>query len=179
MNTALLNQKLPEVKAWIDRALAEHRHQARSIASLGLSRLDSFYSPTLLTSSKFIAIAEVPVPPLAKMGLPGFSEFEQLDAAGITYLDTYFIRTTEIQNESLHFHELVHVIQWQHLGPDRFIMAYALGHLIGGGYYKNPLEIMAYDLQAQFDNRYSPFDVEAQVRSRLDAVCETLFKAVR
>lgn len=78
------------------------------------------------------------------------------------------------RDESLHFHELVHVVQWQHLGPERFIMAYALGHLLSGGYRTNPLEEMAYGLQARFDANTPAFDVAAIVRPELDRVVPPL-----
>ncbi len=39
------------------------------------------------------------------------------------------------------------VVQWQHLGLERLVMAYALGYLQGGGYCANPLEVMACDFQ--------------------------------
>jgi hypothetical protein len=55
------------------------------------------------------------------MGLARFAAFEQGNFDGITYLDTYFLRTHAEWNEALHFHELIHVIQWRFLGPDRFL----------------------------------------------------------
>jgi len=110
------------------------------------------------------------------MGLTGFDEFENLDAAGITYLNSFFVRHGYERDESLHFHELVHVVQWQHLGPDKFIMAYALGHLLSGGYYTNPLEEMAYALQARFDQHVLTFDVAAIVRTELDRVVPMLLQ---
>ncbi len=64
--------------------------------------------------------------------------------------------------------------QWQHLGPERFIMAYALGHLVSGGYRSNPLEEMAYRLQARFDANAPAFDVAAIVRPELDRVVPAL-----
>ena len=79
------------------------------------------------------------------------------------------------RDESLHFHELVHVVQWQHLGPERFIMAYALGHLLSGGYRTNPLEEMAYGLQARFDANAPAFDVATIVCPELDRTVPALF----
>jgi hypothetical protein len=68
--------------------------------------------------------------------------------------------------ESLHFHELVHVVQWRILGPERFLWAYADG-LERFGYRNSPLEVVAYDLQERFDAGVKPFDVEAEVARRL------------
>ncbi len=176
MNLEPLRQKLPEVRTWIDNTLAAHAAQARRVADLGFTRLGSYYSAELLASAKVIAVAELPMPPLASMGLTGFSDFEQLNAAGITYLSSYFVRHGHEGDEPLHFHELVHVVQWQHLGAERFLMAYALGHLLSGGYRTNPLEVMAYDLQAKFEQHAQTFDVASTVRSQLDQVVPALFR---
>ena len=90
-------------------------------------------------------------------------------AAGITYLDTFFVVADQARDESLHFHELVHVIQWRILGPERFLWLYADG-LERFGYRNSPLEVVAYDLQDRFDAGGEPFDVEAEVRRRLSAM---------
>jgi len=92
MSLQQLQQRLPEVRAWIDRTLLAHAVRARPVADLGFTRLGSYYSTVLLTSAMVIPIAQVPVPPLAHMGLTGFGEFENLNAAGITYLSSFFVR---------------------------------------------------------------------------------------
>lgn len=175
MSLQQLQQKLPEVMRWIDRTLATHAAQAHPVADLGFTRLGSYYSAALLASARVIPVAQVPAPPLASMGLTGFDEFENLDAVGITFLNSFFVRHGYEHGESLHFHELVHVVQWQHLGPERFIMAYALGHLLSGGYHTNPLEEMAYGLQARFDANAPAFDVAAVVHTELDRIVPGLF----
>lgn len=175
MSLKKLQEKLPEVRSWIDRTLATHAAQARPVADLGFKLLGFYYSAVLLGSAKAIPVAQVPAPPLASMGLTGFDEFENLDAAGITYLSSFFVKHGCERDESLHFHELVHVVQWQHLGPDKFIMAYALGHLLSGGYHTNPLEEMAYSLQARFDKHAPAFDVAAIVCPELDRIVPALF----
>lgn len=174
MSLQQLQQKLPEVRAWIDHTLAAHATQARPVAGLGFTRLGSYYSADLLASASVIPVTKVPAPPLASMGLTGFDEFENMNAAGITYRSSFFVRHGHERDESLHFHELVHVVQWLHLGPERFIMAYALGHLLCGGYHTNPLEVMAYTLQACFDHQAPGFDVAAVVRTELDRIVPVL-----
>lgn len=175
MSLEKLQQKLPEVSVWIDHTLATHAAQARPVADLGFTRLGSYYSAAMLASAKAIPVTKVPAPPLASMGLTGFDEFENLNAAGITYRSSFFVKHGCERDESLHFHELVHVVQWQHLGPEKFIMAYALGHLTCGGYHTNPLEVMAYTLQACFDHHAPGFDVAAVVSTELDRVVTALF----
>jgi hypothetical protein len=77
------------------------------------------------------------------LGFPEFSAFELQPMSGITYLDTYFLELSGASEESLHCHELVHVVQWQVLGPRDFLLLYAAG-LVEQGYLGSPLEKMAY-----------------------------------
>jgi hypothetical protein len=149
---------------WIQKTLAQHAPAARSVVSFGFSRLPHYYGQDILTKAKVVVVPKVPMPPLSAMGLDRFSEFEQMDAGGITYLDTYFLRADHAHIESLHFHELVHVIQWRMLGPEQFLALYADG-LERFGYYKSPLEQMAYGFQGRFEREAQPFSVEAECRS--------------
>ena len=120
----------------------------------------------MLARAKVVLVDRVPTPPLSSIGLSRFADFENMDASGITYLDTYFIRRHEAGRESLHFHELVHVIQWQVLGAEKFLTLYAEG-LDKHGYRNSPLEVMAYDHEARFNRNAEPYDVEAAVRQKL------------
>ena len=156
----------PLVAGWIRKTLAEHVGAAKSVASFDFHRLPSYYGAQLLASSKVVVVSRVPVPPLSAMGLDRFGDFEQMDAGGITYLDTYFVRADYAHDESLHFHELVHVIQWRLLGPEKFLALYADG-LERVGYRNSPLEVMAYDLQDRFECETQPFDVEVACQKLL------------
>jgi hypothetical protein len=98
-----------------------------------------------------VFVDNVEFPPLERFGLPEFAAQQQLPFDGITFDDTYFLRKGA-ERESLHFHQLVHVVQWQHLGFDKFLFAYGVG-LAQFGYEASPLEKMAYDLQSEFENR--------------------------
>ena len=66
----------------------------------------------------------------------------------------------------MHFHELVHVIQWQLLGSECFLALYADG-LEKHGYRNSPLEVMAYDHEARFNSNALPYSVEAEVRKQI------------
>ena len=92
---------------------------------------------------------KVPFPPLSHIGLHELSGMEQMPLTGITYKDTFFINQNH-RTESLHFHELTHVVQWERLGIDNFLLAYGVG-LMQFGYEKSPLEQMAYTLQRNFE----------------------------
>jgi hypothetical protein len=166
MDLQNLLQKLPQVRDWIDRTLAAHRTEARPVASYRFKRLPQYYSPVFLETAFVVIVPQLPIPPLASFGLPELASFEKGDYSAITYRNTYFVREAGSTDESLHFHELVHVVQWQQLGVDAFLTAYAIG-LLEQGYRDNPLEAMAYDLQAQFDQSVQPLDARSVIRNRL------------
>lgn len=167
MNLKNLLSRRPQVADWIDATLAEHAGNARSVSDFGFERLPTFFSKNLLRHTKVVTVARVPVPPLSALGMPELADFERGDYAGMTFKDTYFVKESEAQRESLHCHELVHVVQWAHLGVAGFLAAYAAG-LAGHGYRNSPLEVMAYDLQADFDHNKPLANVESLIRSKLD-----------
>jgi len=158
----------PLLIGWIKQTLTDHAGVARSVASFGFLRLSRYFSSELLTSAKVVVVDRVPTPPLSALGATGFEDFENMDAAGITYLDTYFVQKGEAGKESLHFHELIHIVQWRLLGSDGFLAAYADG-LARFGYRNSPFEVMAYDMQDRFDTSPMPFNAEQEVADALRA----------
>lgn len=170
-----LVEKLPPIRRWIDDVLARSRPFTKRVDSLAFPRLSSFYSLETLRSAYVVEVDRVPVPPLTSMGLHEFADFERTEMDGITYQDVYFLRYDRSRDEALHFHELVHVVQWRLLGPERFVLAYAMGHALYGGYSNNPLENMAYEFQAQFESDGPPFNVEPAVNRALQPLLPALF----
>lgn len=128
-----------------------------------------YFSEELLTSTKVVAIDRVPIPPLSSMGLSRFAEFERGDFDGITYLDTFFVKRRSATAERLHFHELIHVVQWRILGPETFLATYAAG-LETFGYRESPLEVMAYKAESAFCQSDKIFDAEKLVAEQLNRV---------
>ena len=118
-----------------------------------------------MASTKVVLVDPLPMPPLSSMGLVRFAEFERGNSDGITYIDTIFLKPTRSNDEIIHFHELVHVIQWRLLGLDRFLLSYANG-LECLGYRQSPLEAMAYNAETSFANSTAPFDVEKMVMEK-------------
>ena len=156
----------PHVIGWIHQTLAAHAKEAKAVASLGFRRLSRYFSEDLLTSTKVVVINRVPMPALSSMGLSQFAEFERGDYEGITYLDTFFVKRRGAAVEWLHFHELIHVIQWRLLGPEAFLAVYAAG-LETFGYRESPLEVMAYNAEASFRQSDQLFDAEKLVAEQL------------
>ena len=114
----------PKLRGWIQQTLEFYEENAKPVASMHFVRLPLYFDPSLLETAKFIAIDRLPMPPLSAMGLSRFAVFELGDFNGITYLDRYFIKQAVVTEEAIHFHELIHVIQWRLLGPEDFLAAY-------------------------------------------------------
>lgn len=92
---------------------------------------------------------------------PAFSEM-----AGITFQD--IVVHVEPLGLQLLFHELVHAVQYKHLGLDGFAARYVRGFLSGGSYEEIPLEKQAYELEGRFAaNPMAAFSVEDDVKQRI------------
>lgn len=151
-----------------------YRHRSCFVGSLGFARLPAYFPARLLASVRVVEVADVPIPPLTALGLPELADFEGITPNGITFPDTLFVKGSHARDESLFFHELVHAVQWQYLGPEKFLLAYAIGLL--QGYHTNPVEIMAYDLQTDFDRGRPAFDAAAEVVRRLDTFIPSMLE---
>jgi hypothetical protein len=160
---------LPAVREWIEKTLEENRDHAVPVISLGYPRLGKVFPLELLNRAKAVLVTgKVPFPPLSRMGLPELTDVENMPMAGITYKDTFFISHLQ-QTESLHFHELVHVVQWDRLGVNDFLLTYGIG-LMQAGYRNSPLEKMAYALQEGFERRNLRGGVVDFIRRETDAI---------
>ncbi len=156
----------PKLRAWVEKTLTAYEKDAQPIAAMRFARLPLYFDQALLETTKFIPIDRVPMPPLSAMGLSRFAAFEQGDFDGVTYLNRYFIKRTVVAEEALHFHELIHVIQWRLLGPEGFLAAYANG-LDEFGYESSPLEKMASEAEAAFKRSSAIFAAEKFVAEQL------------
>jgi len=157
----------PKVMDWIQKTLLAQQRLARPVTAKNFQRLPLYFSRAQIEAAKFVVVDRIPIPPLSLMGLSRFAEFERGEYGGITYLNTYFLKSAEADDESLHFHEMVHVVQWHVLGAERFLALYANG-LEAAGYRNSPLEKMAYDAQELFDHSAAIFDAERLVAEKLE-----------
>ena len=111
---------LPLILNWIQQTLDAHAHEKRAVSSFKFPRLPHYFSEGLLNTASVVPSDRLPVPPLSALGLREFADFEGQPARGITYRDTYFLWRADATDESLHFHELVHVVQWADSWPQGF-----------------------------------------------------------
>ena len=155
---------------WIDATLKAHALRRRSVESFNFRRLPRYFSARLLRETGVVITDRVPVPPLSAAGLTEFRALELHEPQGITFRDTYFLKSSDEANESIHFHELIHALQWRALGAEKFLLLYADG-LRRHGYMDSPLEAMAFRHQENFDRRRKPYDVEAAVLEEVAGEC--------
>lgn len=153
------------LESWIDDVNKSHEPVRRS-CSIFQEYFKGFYTPEFLNSSYFVVVDRLPKPDSPVLRDAGLGDFIDMDFNGITYKDTYYVLQHEAQELSLHFHELVHVLQWRELTAKGFINRY-VDEYKRFGYRKAPLEEMAYGLEERFGKEETPFDVEEYVLQNL------------
>jgi len=140
---------LPAVRTWVESVREQHIKESQPVAAMGFPRLPGYFSDATLLAARAVTVAKIPFPPIVDLGLVEFADMSQMALSGITYDDLIFVHQSQ-RTERVHFHELVHSLQWRTLGVDRFLLTYGLG-VLERGYAHSPLEAIAYDLQSQFD----------------------------
>jgi len=70
-----------------------------------------YYPTELLARLKTVTVQHIEFPPVHQFGVPEFAGLQQMCFDGITFTDTYYVGQGK-ETEALHFHELVHVVQW-------------------------------------------------------------------
>lgn len=136
--------------------LLKHHFHTSTISNTRLSFVESIENPTFYSE-------------LQKAGISNLINFN--DTAGITFGNNIVISRkfehTSGEFLSLLFHEMVHVVQYEILGIEKFIFEYFNGWIKNGySYYKIPLEEQAYKLQARFDKKLPPFSVKDEVLNK-------------
>lgn len=93
----------------------------------------------------------IPAPPLGDWPVVSrfrqLRDFKELESAAMALPGRVLMRHDCVAEATVH-HELVHTVQWNVLGPERFLVLYAVG-LIDHGYEDSPLEAMAYSLEEE------------------------------
>ena len=160
---------LPEIRNWIEGIIETHKSQAISASELGFPNIQQTFPADFLDKAKVVYLeSKIPFPPLSKMGLHELSGMESMNMAGVTFKDTFFVHHLQ-RTESLHFHELVHVAQWDRLGVDNFLLAYGVG-LMQFGYRDSPFEGMAYSLQNEFERGNLPNNIINLIHQQTDLI---------
>ena len=169
MNLSALQLALQPIRKWIEKTLDENISNAVSVASLSFPRLSKIFPDDLLERAKVVITGNIPIPPLSDLGLPDFIQMGNNIPLGVTYKDTFFINNLNQKNESIYFHELIHIVQWERLGIDNFLVAYCVG-LLKFGYQNSPLEKMAHSLQTDFDRGILIPNIVENIQNQTDKI---------
>src|SRR5260221_3988949 len=140
---------LPAVEEWVSDLHAMHAAHSVQVSESSFIRLRQYFPLSVLEHARSVTADVIPFPPVGALGLPEFEAMAAMPMAGITFGHMYFLHRDHVR-EAIHFHELVHVVQWSALGVTAFLPTYALG-FAQHGYEGSPLESMAFDLQAKFE----------------------------
>lgn len=167
----LSSEQVSTVAGWVAAYIAEQRdafrRRAQPIAPSQLKAMDMFFPNDVLSSVRVIrGQADEPIfyAQLRALGIRNAPSFS--DMAGVTFQDV--VVHVEALTSTLLFHELVHAVQYKHLGLRGFANHYVGGFLSGGSYEEIPLEKQAYELEGGFaaDPR-TAFSVENDVTRRI------------
>ncbi len=167
----IMQQAEKPLAHWIANLLDEHRGSARSVASFGIRKLEFYFPSTFLNETKVVVVPQCPELPLKALGLSRIAMPAGPLVRGITFDDTYFVTAGSEHVDRLHFHEAIHAVQWKILGVSGFLFTYGAG-LLPGGYDTNPLETMAYGLDALYEDGHKPFDAVMEVDRQLRKMTE-------
>ena len=130
--------------------------------------LAGYFSERFLAQCHYVIVPEIPLPDEALLQSVGLGAAFSNHVAGLTLDNTYYLLPSVADALNVHFHELVHVAQWQQLGAVGFVSRYL--HEWGAYEYRDmPLERMAYALEAAFLEGGSRIDVPEYVRQRLSS----------
>lgn len=154
----------PVVHAYIRRQRNRLKSSARPLHCSEKAALE-IYFPVKVLDRIWVVVADplpIPDPPLASVARRlGFHFPRPATVEAITFDNV--IASRELLSPSVLFHELVHTVQYQHLGLHGFARQYTQGFLETGDYYRIPLERSAFHLQLRYETEPEPFDAEAEI----------------
>lgn len=156
---------LQKIEQWIDQTNLKFEKQRVSCIEF-FEQFNGFYSHSFLENAYYVTVDRIPKPDFPELREMGLGDFIDSPANGITYKNTYYLLSHQVANLRLHFHELVHVAQWQHFGAEAFIKRY-ISEIQSVGYSGAPLEKMAYGLDLHFSKNGRKIDVPTFVAQQL------------
>jgi hypothetical protein len=156
---------LHQIEKWIDQTNTEYQEQRISCSKF-FDEFKGFYPLEFLQQSYFVTVDTIPKPDFPELRQMGLGAFIDMEVHGITYKNTYYVLPPLASDLRLHFHELVHVAQWAHLGAIPFMERY-ITEIQTSGYDESPLEKMAYAFDAHFTDGGEQIDVPNYVAQKI------------
>ena len=171
MSPKLSTARVKQLTDWVASYIADQRShfhaKAKPIGSDQFGFLRPFFPEDVMRGTRVVR-GRAGEPPfysqLRSLGITNAPPFS--DMAGVTFQDV-IVHVEQLQTPLL-FHELVHAVQYKHLGLQGFADRYVRGFLTGGSYEEIPLEKQAYGLEDRFvEDPSKPFAVEEDVLERI------------
>jgi hypothetical protein len=166
---------------WVKEQRLAFRGRGRALPPSAMAQFRPFFEESLLREVRLAAVPALENPGFLEAYREELSEktIPLLDfstMAAITFVDTILVVDAFLPEPpgGLIFHELVHAVQYEILGPDKFVELYILGWVNQGfNYAAIPLEMDAYELQNRYEaDPADPFSVSAEVSRSLDLMLE-------
>jgi len=177
----LMTLLIAQGQKWIKEQRLAYRPLGKVLPERTIAQFSPFFEEPLLKQIRFLMVPALENPQFleayrstfAEKGLPllDFTSF-----SGITYIDTVLL-VDEFPGADLHatlFHELTHAVQYELLGPEKFVELYITGWINQGfNYAAIPLEMDAYELQNRFEaDPDAPFPVKEEISHSLELMLE-------
>lgn len=156
---------------WEQREL--HRAKGRRLTKDERQPLQDYYDAQVLDNVLVATVNRISNPPFYdELTGSGFPILDLSGSAGITFIDCVVVRRPFQQHFpswiSILFHELVHVVQFEILGPRKVLETYLQAWEQNGYQYHDvPFEIQAYRLEARFERHEPLFSVREVVEQEL------------
>lgn len=168
----VVSQLTSAVEDYILSSRKKYLSAASLFSQEQLRPLQEFFSPEILSATRGLVLRDARIQDpafysMARMmgirNLPSFS-----DVAAVTFVDV--IVSHQEFTPALLFHEMVHAVQYAHMGSKQFAARYVSGFIKGGSYEEIPLEKNAYELESRFSaGKNGTFSVSEEVQGWMDA----------
>jgi len=131
--------------------------------------MEPFFSPSLLHQVRTVNLngKQIPNPPFySEAQEMGFKNLPNMPLMASVTFEEILVFHSEITSRAL-FHALVHAVQFEVLGLDRYSELFVRAFLRTRSYFSVPLEAHAFQLESRFaENPAEPFSVVAEVRQK-------------
>jgi hypothetical protein len=177
----LIAQLVHQGRRWVAQQRMTYRDQGQKLSPEAVAEFSRYFDGKLLQEVRTVLVPAIDNPgfidqyrslfTLFKVPLLDFSTM-----SAITFVDTILLVAGSVGSDldPLVFHELVHVLQYDILGLDRFVEQFINGWVNQGfNYAAIPLEMDAYELQNRFETEAGQaFEVREEVAQRLELLLE-------
>jgi len=167
---AELDRMAREVAAYMRQQRECYYPRGGPLAAAHVVPLESYVPPGFLSRVRVLELhgERIPDPPFYEEARRRFEKFPRFQhMSSLTFIDVVVFNDV-ISQRSL-FHGLVHVVQFQVLGVDKYCSLFVRAFVRAGSHLQVPLEAQAYQLDARFaQSPRQGFSLEKEVRQWAD-----------